>query len=96
LRYGAAVGVVIAAALTALLVLCVLRVQGLWRTEFPQGLETIGDVARFLSPVAVDMRGNGPREVEVLGEVRRIVAMQMGLPLEKVLPETEFVRDLGF
>jgi hypothetical protein len=31
----------------------------------------------------------------VIEGVRRITAEQMGLPLEKVLPESDFVKDLG-
>lgn len=61
--------------------------------HFPPGIETIGDVASVIAPVA----WSGNRlltELRVLNEVRKLTAEQLGLPLDKVLPDSNFVKDL--
>lgn len=72
--------------------------QNRFAFNFPVGIETAGDVARTMAPIEVPMENSGSRLVaqqKVLDEVRRITAEQLGLPLEKVLPESNFVKDLG-
>lgn len=58
---------------------------------------TVADMARAIAPVAqaASAGERRAREGEVLDEVRRITARCLGLPLERVLPRSDFVRDLG-
>jgi len=59
------------------------------RRFLPAGVITIEDLVRT---------GHGGEVVvehDVIGRVRQIVARQMGLPIEKVLPESRFVDDLN-
>lgn len=61
--------------------------------HFPTGMETVGDIARAIAPI--ERSGNRLLdELRVLEEVRRLTAEQLGLPLERVRPESDFVRDL--
>jgi hypothetical protein len=65
---------------------------------FPPELQTVGDLARRMAPIHVPHETPGERLIaqqRVLAEVRRIIACQMALPVEKVLPETDFVKDLS-
>jgi acyl carrier protein len=66
-----------------------------WR--LPPGVETVGDVVRLIAPIEVAHGSQGERllaQQQVLAEVRRITSQQLGLPLEKVQPESSFVKDL--
>ncbi len=65
--------------------------------HFAPGLETIADLARCLAPIANPKDNFAARaavEQQVLGEVRRLTAEQLNLPLDRVSPESSF-RDLG-
>ena len=76
----------------------VLLVAGLLSTSLPRGIDTLGDLARVVAPVEVTFDKLNKREAvqaRVTQEVRRLTADFMGLPLESVQPESEFVRDLG-
>lgn len=68
--------------------------------RFPKDLVTVADVARTLVPRVPDsMFTNGQTTVtaqQVLDDVRRIVANHIGRPHETVLPQSEFIKDLGF
>lgn len=73
-------------------------IKDLFDVNFPRGIETVGDVARTIAPIEVSIENSGQRlaaQQKVLDEVRRITAEQLGLPLDKVLPESNFVKDLG-
>jgi acyl carrier protein len=92
-------GLVVPASAAALVggIFAFVSVTGLFRRHFPAGIETVGDLARVLAPVEMPQHGPGERLIvqqRVLEEVRRITALQLGLPLEKVRPESDFVRDL--
>lgn len=66
--------------------------------HFPEGLETVGDVARLITPIPMPNNSSGERLIaqqRVLEEVRVLTAQQLGLPLESVQPTSEFVKDLG-
>lgn len=65
--------------------------------HFPPGIETVGDVARLIAPIEMQQGNPGERLVaqqRVLDEVRRLTAQQLGLPLERVQPTSDFVKDL--
>ncbi|MBX3382560.1 MAG: acyl carrier protein [Phycisphaeraceae bacterium] len=65
--------------------------------DFPPGIETVADVARYIAPMEIPLDGLGERlvaEQRVLEEVRKLTAQQFGLPLERVQPTTNFVKDL--
>lgn len=66
-------------------------------TRVPSDLVTVGDLAR--ATVAMEAEpGTGAhliRQFRILQEVRELVALQVGMPLEKVLPESLLVEDLG-
>ena len=98
-RHGAAVGalaVLLAAVAAAILVR--LSTQVGWR--LPPHAQTVGDIVRFTSPISPisPMHGRpGTRlltQLHVLEEVRRITASHLGLPLEKVRADSDFLKDL--
>lgn len=68
------------------------------RVEFPQGIRTVGDLARVLTPIEFDGRSpvntiGGARllhDHQVLKEVQSLVANTWGLPLEEIRPETSW------
>lgn len=96
-RYGAGAGVV-AFLLVAVAMLVLLRTSSEIGWRLPPGVETVGDVVRLIAPIAVAHGSSGERllaQQHVLAEVRRITSLQLGLPLEKVQPESDFVKDLG-
>lgn len=72
-------------------------VTNLRRIRLQPAYSTVGDIARALAPAApaASTGERLAREGEVLDEVRRITAGCLGLPLERVLPRSDFVRDLG-
>ncbi|MGD9791433.1 MAG: phosphopantetheine-binding protein [Phycisphaerales bacterium] len=68
--------------------------------HLPLGIETIGDLARAVAPL--DTRGMnvsaGSRllsQIRVLEETRTLVARNLALSLERVRPESDFIKDLG-
>ncbi len=50
---------------------------------------TVGDLARLVARLA---RSN---EGAVFPQIREIVSKQLGIPLERIIPKAEFLRDLG-
>lgn len=91
---GVAVGLMIAAMWTAFLVALYRRAA----TQLPDSLQTVGDMARRLTAISMPHDGGGQRllwQLHVVDEVRRLTAEFLGLPLEKVKPESRFVEDLG-
>lgn len=66
------------------------------RVRLQPAYATLGDIARAIAPLtaAASAGERLAREGEVLDEVRRITAGCLGLPLERVLPRSDFVRDL--
>lgn len=73
-----------------------------FRSQLPRGLVTVGDLARRIAGASVSEAtgplGPGQRLIvqqRVLDEVRVITSEQLGVPLERVKPESEFVKDLG-
>lgn len=73
------------------------RLRRRYSTEFPPGLETVGDLAKSMALVEMPRSLGGERlmvQLRILEEVRQITAEQMSLPLGKVRPESRFVEDL--
>jgi len=67
------------------------------RRRLPAGIETVGDLASEIAPVEVASGTAGQQlllQQRVLEEVRRLTAEQLGLPLEQVRPDSDFVNDL--
>jgi acyl carrier protein len=94
---GAGPAIPIAVAALFIGVFAFVAVTGAFRRQFPMGLETVGDLATFLTPVEMPGGGVGERLIvqqRVLEEVRRITAQQLGLPLDKVQASSDFVKDL--
>ncbi len=58
---------------------------------FPTGYETVGDLVRRATP---NYDAQDEIDASVLDRVRRIVAEQMRVPIEKLAPQTSFVKDL--
>ena len=66
--------------------------------ELPAGIATVGDMARLIAVSEIPAEGAGARlaaHARVLEEVRRLIADFLHVPLEKVQPESDLVRDLG-
>lgn len=69
----------------------------------PAGIETVGDAVRLAvrhHPCSSDIPepGTGARlimEEQIMLKTREIISGQMGLPMEKVQPHSEFVKDIG-
>ncbi len=96
-RFGAAAGVVVFL-LVAVAMVTLLRTSKEIGWHLPPGVETVGDVVRLIAPIGVAYGSPGERllaQQHVLAEVRRITSQQLGLPLEKVQPDSDFVKDLG-
>lgn len=86
---GAVFGVGIAVRLAA---------DGVLRHQIPEGLDTVGDLARAAAPIEIPESRPGHRllvEMRVLEEVRRLTAECLCVPPEEVRAESEFVKDLG-
>lgn len=65
-------------------------------TELPSGVVTVADLVRLAAPIAVGQGGERLiGEIQILEEVRRIVADTLGMPLDRVKPDSNFARDLG-
>lgn len=96
-RMGTEVGVVaFVAAVLAMSILIHLPAAIGWRS--PREVETVGDLVRIVAPLDWPRGGAGARllmQHRVLEEVREITSRELGVPLEKVKPESEFVKDLG-
>lgn len=91
---GVAVGLLIAAMWTAFLLALYRRAA----TQLPDSLQTVGDLARRVTAISMPHTGGGQRllwQLRVVDEVRRLTAEFLGLPLEKVKPESRFAEDLG-
>lgn len=58
---------------------------------FPVEYETVGDLVRRATP---NYDAQDEIDVSVLDRVRRIVSEQMGVPIEKLAPQTSFTHDL--
>lgn len=96
-RFGAAAGVV-AFLLAAVAMVTFLRTSNEIGWRLPPEIETVGDVVRLIAPIEVAHGSPGERllaQQQVLTEVRRITSQQLGLALEKIQPESDFVKDLG-
>ncbi|MBC7772047.1 MAG: hypothetical protein H7210_06105 [Pyrinomonadaceae bacterium] len=68
------------------------------RRHIPAELATVGDLARAMTPLELtrnDLEERSAVRKDVLERVRRLTAQQLGIPLEKVLPGSSFVKDLG-
>ncbi len=95
-RYGAGSGAAaFAVAAGAIVLVAWASTAAGWRP--PPGLETVGDMARAIAPIEPAGATPGARLIaqqQVLEEVRRITSKQLGVPLEQVRAESEFVRDL--
>ncbi|MFO0836477.1 MAG: hypothetical protein U0638_16035 [Phycisphaerales bacterium] len=68
------------------------------RTRFPKEMQTVREACEHLSLSLGPSDSDGVRllwQIRVLDEVRRITAEILGLPLDKVKPESRFVEDLG-
>jgi acyl carrier protein len=92
---GAGVAAFIVVAALVLTLSVVSREIG-WR--LPDGVETVGDVVRLIANDGPAYGSPGERLIAqqlVLAEVRRITSEQLGLPLDKVQPESDFLKDLG-
>lgn len=66
--------------------------------ELPAGIATVGDMARLIAVSEIPAEGAGARlaaHARVLEEVRRLIADFLQVPLERVQPESDLVRDLG-
>lgn len=95
-RFGAAASLV-AFLLVAIVMVTLLRTLNKIGWRLPPGIETVGDVVRLIAPIEVAHGSPGERllaQQHVLTEVRRITSQQLGLPMEKVQPESDFVKDL--
>lgn len=67
-------------------------------TRLPPEIQTVGDLARVCVRLSSDEEVSAHRRAErdqVVQEIRRITAQFLGLPLEKVRADSDFVRDLG-
>ena len=58
---------------------------------FPKGYETIGDLVRRATP---NYDRQDEIDTKVLYRVRLIVSEQMGVPIKKLAPQTNFIKDL--
>ena len=58
---------------------------------FPAGYETVGDLVRRATP---NYDAQDEIDAGVLDRVRRIVSEQMGVAIEKLAPQTNFLKDL--
>jgi hypothetical protein len=92
---GLAAALVVSLVALASAVRRVARLRRNWATEVPAGMETVGDVVRFVSPDVSSERGRLLGEEIVLEDVRRMTAAICGRKLEDVRAESEFVKDLG-
>jgi len=76
----------------------VLMLNRICRTQFPKGCQTVRELCEHLTLYVAPADPDGQRliwQIRVLDEVRRISADILGLPLDKVKPESRFVEDLG-
>lgn len=76
----------------------VLTLNRVCRTQFPKGCQTVRELCEHLALGLGPSDPDGERllwQIRVLDEVRRISADILGLPLDKVKPESRFVEDLG-
>lgn len=75
-----------------------LMLNRICRTQFPKGCQTVRELCEHLTLYVAPADPDGQRliwQIRVLDEVRRISADILGLPLDKVKPESRFVEDLG-
>lgn len=64
----------------------------------PEGIITVGDLAKRIAFFELPPGTSGRSliaQVNVLQTIREITSQQLGLPIDKVRPESDFVRDLG-
>lgn len=76
----------------------VLVLNRVCRTRFPDGCRTVRELCDRLTLYVGPSDSDGVKllwQIRVLDEVRRITADTLGLPIEKVKPESRFVEDLG-
>lgn len=88
----------IALAFVLLLGAILLVLNRVSRTQFPKGCQTVREICGRLTLYVGPSDPDGERlvwQIRVLDEVRRISADILGLPLDKVKPESRFVEDLG-
>lgn len=97
-RYGLAVAVPIG--LVSLMVgsfVFAFCFSPLFERHVPAGIDTVGDLARAIAPIELPAGGSGAELVmrlRVLDEVRAITAEQLGIPIDRVLPTSDFIKDL--
>lgn len=75
-----------------------LAINRVCRTQFPKDCQTVRELCEHLALGLGPSHPDGERliwQIRVLDEVCRISADILGLPLDKVKPESRFVEDLG-
>lgn len=68
-------------------------------TALPSGVETVGDLAKRLAPAKVRNINTADRadmEAGVLADIREILADITRTPIEKIHPDSDLFKDLGF
>jgi acyl carrier protein len=70
---------------------------GLRPRPIPPDFVTVADLVRHMTPKALptDLGERIIAEYQVLDAVREIASNQLGVPFERVRPESDFVNDLG-
>lgn len=94
---GAVVAIPMSMIALAAGLLAFMRVYSYFSQHFPPGIETVGDVVRLIAPIAMPQGSPGERLIaqqRVLDEIRALTARQLRLPLERVQPNSDFVKDL--
>jgi acyl carrier protein len=89
---------VVCLALITLYVGALCLVNRRFAVNWPKGVSTVGDLVRAVSPYDASSGSPGQRlltQVKVLEEVRQMTAEQRRISIEKVKPESDFVRDLN-
>ncbi len=96
-RHGPIVGIPVGILLCAL-VFVFANLANVVGTRLPPEIQTVGDLARVCVPLSSGEEVSARRRAErdqVVQDIRRITAKFLGLPLEKVRADSDFVRDLG-
>jgi acyl carrier protein len=97
-RLGWSQGVLLAVAGLIVIMVASMIARASLASQVPGHLVTVGDLARTLAVQQAPEPGSGAyliHQAQVLREVRELVAAQVGLPLERVLPESLLLEDLG-
>jgi acyl carrier protein len=68
------------------------------RNQLPESIQTVGDLCRAITPTDTSAQAPGDRFIadhHVFQEVRKILSKQLGIPIDKIRPESDIVQDLG-